>query len=63
MAFILINGLYPAMDEFGRKGDCPLLIVACFIGDYPRKIKSGLSCKRVSHGTNYFAISREVRGV
>ena len=40
-----------AMGEVGRNSDCPQFCDACFTGDYPIKLASGLSTKRVSHGT------------
>ncbi len=51
LAFVSIDGLYRAMGEVGRNGDCPQFCDACFTGDYPIKLASGLSAKRVSHGT------------
>ena len=51
LAFVSIDGLYRAMGEAGRNSDCPQFCDACFTGDYPIKLASGLSAKRVSHGT------------
>jgi amidophosphoribosyltransferase len=50
LAFISIDGLYRAMGEAGRNPDGPQFCDACFTGDYPIKLASGLSGKRVSHG-------------
>ena len=52
LAFVSIDGLYRAMGEVGRNKDCPQFCDACFTGDYPIKLASGLSAKRVSHGTS-----------
>ena len=52
LAFVSIDGLYRAMGEVGRNSDCPQFCDACFTGDYPIKLASGLSAKRVSHGTS-----------
>ncbi|MDC1407950.1 amidophosphoribosyltransferase [Candidatus Puniceispirillum sp.] len=52
LAFISINGLYRAMGEAGRNPDEPQFCDACFTGDYPIKLASGLSGKRVSHGNS-----------
>ena len=51
LAFVSIDGLYRAMGEAGRNSNCPQFCDACFTGDYPIKLASGLSTKRVSHGT------------
>ena len=50
LAFISIDGLYRALGEAGRNPDGPQFCDACFTGDYPIKLASGLSGKRVSHG-------------
>ena len=50
LGFISIDGLYRAMGETARNGDNPQFCDACFSGDYPIKLASGLSSKRVSHG-------------
>jgi amidophosphoribosyltransferase len=50
LAFISIDGLYRAMGEANRKNDLPQFCDACFTGDYPIRLASGLSDKRVSHG-------------
>ena len=52
LAFISIDGLYRAMGEAGRNSDGPQFCDACFTGDYPIKLASGLSGKRVSHGNS-----------
>ena len=52
LAFVSIDGLYRAMGEVGRNVDCPQFCDACFTGDYPIKLASGISAKRVSHGTS-----------
>ena len=52
LAFISIDGLYRAMGENGRNPDGPQFCDACFTGDYPIKLASGLSGKRVSHGNS-----------
>ena len=52
LAFISIDGLYRAMGEAGRNPDVPQFCDACFTGDYPIKLASGLSVKRVSHGNS-----------
>ena len=52
LAFISIDGLYRAMGEAGRNPDRPQFCDACFTGDYPIKLASGLSSKRVSHGSS-----------
>ncbi|MDA8729926.1 amidophosphoribosyltransferase [Alphaproteobacteria bacterium] len=52
LAFISIDGLYRAMGEAGRNPDVPQFCDACFTGDYPIKLASGLSGKRVSHGNS-----------
>ena len=52
LAFISIDGLYRAMGEAGRNPDGPQYCDACFTGDYPIKLASGLSGKRVSHGNS-----------
>ena len=50
LGFISIDGLYRAMGETARNSDNPQFCDACFTGDYPIKLASGLSSKRVSHG-------------
>ena len=52
LAFISIDGLYRAMGEAGRNPDGPQFCDACFTGEYPIKLASGLSGKRVSHGNS-----------
>jgi amidophosphoribosyltransferase len=50
LAFISIDGLYRAMGESNRDNDSPQFCDACFTGEYPIRLASGLSGKRVSHG-------------
>ncbi|MDB2390254.1 amidophosphoribosyltransferase [Alphaproteobacteria bacterium] len=50
LSFISIDGLYRAMGEAGRDPDSPQFCDACFTGDYPITLATGLSAKRVSHG-------------
>ena len=52
LGFISIDGLYRAMGETSRNNDIPQFCDACFTGDYPIKLASGLSSKRVSHGNS-----------
>jgi amidophosphoribosyltransferase len=52
LGFISIDGLYRAMGEAFRNNANPQFCDACFTGDYPIKLASGLSGKRVSHGTS-----------
>ena len=52
LGFISIDGLYRAMGEASRNKANPQFCDACFTGDYPIKLASGLSEKRVSHGTS-----------
>lgn len=52
LAFISIDGLYRAMGEQNRNNDNPQFCDACLTGDYPIKLASGLSAKRVSHGSS-----------
>ena len=52
LGFISIDGLYRAMGEASRNNDIPQFCDACFTGDYPIKLASGLSSKRVSHGNS-----------
>ncbi len=52
LAFISIDGLYRAMGEASRNPDGPQFCDACFTGEYPIKLASGLSGKRVSHGNS-----------
>ena len=52
LAFISIDGLYRAMGVAARNPDEPQFCDACFTGDYPIKLASGLSGKRVSHGSS-----------
>lgn len=48
--FISIDGLYRAMGEAHRDPNSPQFCDACFTGDYPITLATGLSAKRVSHG-------------
>ena len=50
LSFISIDGLYRAMGEARRDPDSPQFCDACFTGDYPITLATGLSAKRVSHG-------------
>ena len=50
LAFISIDGLYRALGEAGRETASPQFCDACFTGDYPIGLATGLSDKRVSHG-------------
>jgi len=50
LSFVSIDGLYRAMGEARRDTDSPQFCDACFTGDYPIKLATGLSAKRVSHG-------------
>ena len=52
LGFISIDGLYRAMGEASRNDTSPQFCDACFTGDYPIKLASGLSGKRVSHGAS-----------
>ncbi len=52
LGFISIDGLYKAMGEANRNGDAPQFCDACFTGDYPIRLASDLSGKRVSHGNS-----------
>ena len=52
LSFISINRLYRAMGETARNCDNPQFCDACLTGDYPIKLASGLSGKRVSHGNS-----------
>jgi len=52
LAFISIDGLYRAMGVAGRNHDSPQFCDACFTGDYPIRLASGLSAKQVSHGNS-----------
>lgn len=52
LGFISIDGLYRAMGETSRNNANPQFCDACFTSDYPIKLASGLSGKRVSHGTS-----------
>ena len=50
LAFISIDGLYLAIRGEGRDQDAPQFCDACFTGDYPIGLASGLSRMRVSVG-------------
>jgi amidophosphoribosyltransferase len=51
LAFISVDGLYRALGEANRDIDNPQFCDACFTGEYPVRLASGLSDKRVSHGS------------
>jgi amidophosphoribosyltransferase len=44
--------LYRALGEAKRETASPQFCDACFTGDYPIGLASGLSDKRVSHGSS-----------
>ena len=50
LAFITVDGMYKAIGDMTRNEDQPQFCDACFTGDYPIRLASGLSAKRVSHG-------------
>ena len=50
LAFITVDGMYKAISEMARNEGQPQFCDACFTGDYPIRLASGLSAKRVSHG-------------
>ena len=50
LAFISVDGLYRALGEVKRNKDTPQFCDACFTGDYPIGLASGISNRRVSHG-------------
>jgi amidophosphoribosyltransferase len=50
LAFITVDGMYKAIGDMARNEDQPQFCDACFTGDYPIRLASGLSAKRVSHG-------------
>ena len=51
LAFISVDGMYRAIAGIDRDADDPHFCDACFTGDYPIRLASGLSAKRVSHGS------------
>ena len=51
LAFISVDGMYRAIAGIDRDTDDPHFCDACFTGDYPIRLASGLSAKRVSHGS------------
>jgi len=51
LAFITVDGMYRAIADVNRDPDKPQFCDACFTGDYPIQLASGLSAKRVSHGS------------
>ena len=51
LAFITVDGMYRAIADTDRDPDKPQFCDACFTGDYPIQLASGLSAKRVSHGS------------
>ena len=52
LAFISLDGLYRALGEARRETASPQFCDACFTGDYPIGLATGLSDKRVSHGNS-----------
>ena len=50
LAFITVDGMYKAIGGMARNEDQPQFCDACFTGEYPIQLASGLSAKRVSHG-------------
>jgi len=50
LAFITVDGMYQAIANMARDPETPQFCDACFTGDYPIQLASGLSAKRVSHG-------------
>jgi amidophosphoribosyltransferase len=51
LAFITVDGMYRAIADTVRDPDTPQFCDACFTGEYPIPLASGLSAKRVSHGS------------
>ncbi|MGB1871808.1 MAG: amidophosphoribosyltransferase [Candidatus Puniceispirillaceae bacterium] len=51
LAFITVDGMYQAIADTVRDPETPQFCDACFTGDYPIQLASGLSAKRVSHGS------------
>ena len=51
LAFISVDGMYRAIAGTDRDTETPQFCDACFTGDYPIRLASGLSAKRVSHGS------------
>ena len=51
LAFITVDGMYRAIADLARDAESPQFCDACFTGDYPIQLASGLSAKRVSHGS------------
>ena len=51
LSFISVDGMYNAIAGMTRNTDQPQFCDACFTGDYPIRLASGLSAKRVSHGS------------
>ena len=60
LAFISIDGLYRAMGFAGRSNDSPQFCDACFTGDYPIRLASGLSAKQVSPAIAVNRLATEV---
>ena len=52
LSFTSINSMYLARGKTAWNGDDPQLCAACFTSEYPIKLASGLSGKRVSHGNS-----------
>ena len=51
LAFITVDGMYRAIADTNRDPASPQFCDACFTGDYPIQLASGLSARRVSHGS------------
>lgn len=51
LSFITVDGMYKAIAGVSRDPDQPQFCDACFTGEYPIRLASGLSAKRVSHGS------------
>ena len=52
LAFVTVDGMYKAIADIARNNDQPQFCDACFTGEYPIRLASGLSAKRVSHGSS-----------
>ena len=52
LAFVTVDGMYKAIAAIARNNDQPQFCDACFTGEYPIRLASGLSAKRVSHGSS-----------
>ena len=51
LSFISVDGMYNAIAGIARDAEQPQFCDACFTGEYPIRLASGLSAKRVSHGS------------